>query len=145
MNMSISEYATRYKAKKESQKLKLKASRAKKRISAKEAIYKSRVSSFCRGAIKINKEPCIVCGDVKSEGHHYDYEKPFDVIWYCHKHHMALHKNLRLKEKQSELDRTGLNKLSSKTENKADKAQTYPGEYNHSCKKRNAFKTQIRA
>lgn len=40
---------------------------------------------------KVKKLPCRVCGDVKSEGHHEDYSKPFDVIWLCKVHHAEVH------------------------------------------------------
>lgn len=33
------------------------------------------------------KSPCMVCGEVKSEAHHEDYNKPFEVIWLCAKHY----------------------------------------------------------
>ncbi len=35
--------------------------------------------------------PCVVCDDPKSNGHHEDYSKPFDVIWLCRSHHVQLH------------------------------------------------------
>ena len=38
------------------------------------------------------KEPCEVCADPKSQAHHEDYSKPFDVIWLCQEHHTAIHK-----------------------------------------------------
>jgi hypothetical protein len=40
------------------------------------------------------KEPCSVCGDKKSEAHHSDYDKPFNVSWLCFKHHRQLHKEI---------------------------------------------------
>lgn len=40
------------------------------------------------------KEPCSVCGDVKSEAHHEDYTKPLDVVWFCRYHHMEHHGKL---------------------------------------------------
>lgn len=45
------------------------------------------------------RKPCIVCGDIKVVGHHYDYLKPLDVTWVCRKHHGALHRDM---EKQPE-------------------------------------------
>lgn len=51
---------------------------------------------------KVKKEPCKVCGDVNSQAHHPDYNKPLDVIWLCHKHHVELHKKLK-KEKHMEI------------------------------------------
>ncbi len=43
---------------------------------------------------RIRQEPCEygLCTETKVEGHHYDYRKPFDVLWLCRPHHMQLHK-----------------------------------------------------
>lgn len=40
----------------------------------------------------IKRLPCSVCGDLKSQGHHEDYSKPYDVIWLCIKHHFERHR-----------------------------------------------------
>lgn len=40
---------------------------------------------------KIKRQPCEVCGDVKSHAHHEDYSKPLDVKWLCALHHQRLH------------------------------------------------------
>lgn len=42
------------------------------------------------------KSPCSICGNIKSEAHHSDYLKPFEVIWLCKEHHTELHNNLKL-------------------------------------------------
>jgi hypothetical protein len=45
-------------------------------------------------AIKLGKivsEPCKVCGNPATEGHHPDYHKPLEVFWLCSLHHKQLH------------------------------------------------------
>lgn len=42
-----------------------------------------------RGVVR--RERCVICGNIKTHGHHEDYSKPIDVIWLCHKHHQMLH------------------------------------------------------
>lgn len=42
---------------------------------------------------KTDKQPCIVCGDEKSERHHEDYSKPLKITWLCRKCHAAYHGN----------------------------------------------------
>lgn len=39
----------------------------------------------------IEKLKCRVCGDEKTQGHHENYEKPFDVIWLCGFHYLVRH------------------------------------------------------
>lgn len=43
----------------------------------------------------VKKECCVVCGESKTFGHHYDYNKPLDVIWLCDKHHKDAHKKIK--------------------------------------------------
>lgn len=50
------------------------------------------------GSVKM--EPCRVCGENKSEGHHPDYNHPLDVVWLCRKHHREVHAMARDLEKQ---------------------------------------------
>lgn len=40
---------------------------------------------------EIKRQPCEVCGEIKTHGHHEDYSKPFDVKWLCPKHHSEVH------------------------------------------------------
>lgn len=41
---------------------------------------------------KLIKQPCEMCGKLKVEAHHEDYEKPLEVNWLCCKHHAERHK-----------------------------------------------------
>lgn len=59
-------------------------------------VRKTLSMAITRGRIK--KQPCAECGEIKAEAHHPDYDKPFDVIWLCRKHHLELHKKM---EKES--------------------------------------------
>lgn len=36
---------------------------------------------------QLSRQPCAVCGDPKSHGHHDDYRRPLDLQWLCHPHH----------------------------------------------------------
>ena len=40
---------------------------------------------------RLSKQPCRVCGD-DAHAHHKDYDKPLEVEWLCHKHHMEEHR-----------------------------------------------------
>jgi hypothetical protein len=55
---------------------------------------RSRARSLARYAVKIGaliKKPCNVCGSIKVEGHHPNYDEPLNVIWLCKKHHVEAH------------------------------------------------------
>lgn len=42
------------------------------------------------------RQPCSVCGSTgRVHGHHENYDKPLDVVWYCPAHHSARHKEMR--------------------------------------------------
>lgn len=38
------------------------------------------------------RHPCEICGDLKSNGHHDDYDFPLVVRWLCGLHHTEWHK-----------------------------------------------------
>jgi hypothetical protein len=40
---------------------------------------------------RLQKLPCLVCGEEKVEGHHPDYSMPLDVVWLCTSHHKEVH------------------------------------------------------
>jgi hypothetical protein len=46
----------------------------------------------------IIKQPCEVCGEMKSEAHHKDYNNPYDFQWLCFKHHREIHKKNKIKK-----------------------------------------------
>jgi hypothetical protein len=54
------------------------------KIRAHRIVYKA----IRQGELK--KLPCIICGCLKVEAHHDDYDKPLDVIWVCKNHHYQL-------------------------------------------------------
>lgn len=39
----------------------------------------------------LKRKPCSVCDNIKSDAHHFDYNRPLEVIWLCRKHHRLLH------------------------------------------------------
>jgi hypothetical protein len=63
-----------------------KAYRLRIRGSLKERARKALNNAIQAG--KLKREPCEVCGNARSEGHHSDYSKPLDVQWFCRKHHV---------------------------------------------------------
>lgn len=59
---------------------------------------KKAASWLAREAVRLGKlvkKPCEKCGDVKSFGHHEDYNKPLEVIWLCQRHHTDRHMELK--------------------------------------------------
>jgi len=40
---------------------------------------------------KVIRQPCEICGDSDTHGHHDDYRRPFDVRWLCRTHHVQRH------------------------------------------------------
>lgn len=70
------------------------ADRARKMHEAREP-FKRGAALMVGNAVrdgKLIKGPCIVCGFPETDGHHFDYSKPLEVIWLCRHHHAAYHK-----------------------------------------------------
>ena len=66
-------------------------------IENKRPLVKRKASDALNNAIKsgkLKKQPCMICGEIKVEAHHYDYTKPLEVEWLCMLHHRQLHKEL---------------------------------------------------
>jgi hypothetical protein len=51
--------------------------------------HSSTRSALRRGLLE--RRPCEVCGDPKSDAHHPDYNRPLLVRWLCRRHHRAAH------------------------------------------------------
>lgn len=65
----------------------------------KERRRRAKVRSDTSHAVRNGKMfrlSCRVCGESKVEAHHPDYDKPFDVVWLCFKHHRQIHENPEL-------------------------------------------------
>ncbi len=45
---------------------------------------------------ELQRLPCLICGNPRSDAHHEDYSKPLDVLWFCHAHHIEHHRLERL-------------------------------------------------
>jgi len=69
-----------------------------KRTQAERYPERVRARNKVHGAIrtgKLERQPCEICGDPKSEGHHYKgYENALDVQWLCRLHHRELENQL---------------------------------------------------
>lgn len=44
---------------------------------------------------RLKRLPCEICGSEMVDAHHDDYQKPLDVAWLCHAHHMERHAMLK--------------------------------------------------
>lgn len=49
------------------------------------------ISSLIKGG-KLISAPCLICGAEKTQAHHFDYNKPKEIMWLCFKHHCGWHR-----------------------------------------------------
>lgn len=61
-------------------------------LSREEKAQSRSVYGKARASGEITPGPCAVCGSLKTDGHHFDYLKPLEVVWLCRKHHAAVHR-----------------------------------------------------
>lgn len=64
------------------------------------------------------REPCAVCGEARTHGHHHDYTKPLDVTWLCERHHEEEHTRLRKELLAQQASKSGEQKPSNLLEAK---------------------------
>ena len=60
--------------------------------------HKHKAQWMLRDAVRrgeIHKLPCEQCGEIKSQAHHDNYDKPYEVRWLCPRHHSDHHANVR--------------------------------------------------
>jgi len=58
------------------------------RVSARAAV------SFAVKKGRLERTPCVVCGETRVDGHHIDYSKPLEVVWLCRQHHVEAHQRM---------------------------------------------------
>ena len=63
----------------------------KQRVKSPSKVRARRITNDAVRTGELVRSPCVVCGEIKSEGHHEDYEQPLDVVWLCKDHHIQRH------------------------------------------------------
>lgn len=49
------------------------------------------IVSYAIKSKKLFREPCAICGNEETHGHHDDYDKPLNIRWLCAEHHHQWH------------------------------------------------------
>lgn len=63
-------------------------------------IARSRINTLVQRG-KLVRKPCEVCGKLETEAHHDNHEKPLEIRWLCHDHHVALERWIRTRRKKT--------------------------------------------
>lgn len=74
---------------------KLNKQKSKGAVKGDANFYKRQARDLVKAAIKYKRLvrlPCEVCGELKSQAHHEDYNAPLEVRFLCEKHHKELHR-----------------------------------------------------
>ena len=61
-----------------------------KAMGAGQALGRDKIYYSCRR--KLQRQPCEICQNPKSQAHHHDYTKPLEVTWLCQTHHSLAHR-----------------------------------------------------
>lgn len=59
--------------------------------------HKARARKILHNALRrgeITRQPCEVCGERSTDGHHDDHTRPLSVRWLCRKHHGEVHQRI---------------------------------------------------
>lgn len=67
--------------------------RVRNKIDPRRRIARNAIASAVRYGT-MTRLPCEVCGEPRTQGHHEDYDKPLDVVWFCTRHHAARHREM---------------------------------------------------
>lgn len=65
----------------------------KRETASPEKTKAQRLIGILRRSGKIIPTPCEICGEIKVQGHHDDYNKPAELRWLCFSHHKEFHRN----------------------------------------------------
>jgi ribosomal protein S27AE len=75
-------------------KANVEVNRAWRAEDSRRVVAHSAVSKAIREG-RLDRNPCVRCGEAKSVAHHEDYDKPLEVMWLCQPCHKQRHKELK--------------------------------------------------
>lgn len=60
---------------------------------AKRQAHEAVRQALLKGTLRRGR--CEICGSLRVDGRHDSYDKPLDVRWFCRRHHLQLHAQMR--------------------------------------------------